>query len=537
MPDDIAQRFMELFDGMRSAHGTHGIPIQEPGSNKWSLKSSAQTLREPVTLELWQQHLAGARPLGIIPINEESECVWGSIDVDIYDQSPLKWVEAVTQRKLPLIPCRSKSGGLHLFLFLQSPVPAASLLACLRNIAASLGLAGSEIFPKQAQVLVERGDFGSWMLMPYYGDTFDGKIEEQVGLRPTGAELTAEEFLRAAEAAKLSPDDFEKLVDTAPPLKEDGTATKANKKKDFRFLNNGGVFSDGPPCLQHMAQQGIAPGGQNSTLMMMGIYFKRSNPNGWETELEKANAQLLQPPGSSQGLQSVIRSLKKKDYNYTCKTEPMRSHCNSAVCRTRRWGVGEEGNYPKISGLSKLDTDPAIWFVDVGDQRIELTTNELQMYNKFHSACMEYLNLCYRPMKQDDWLQVVASAMENVTLIPASADISVQEQFREKLEEFLTNRQRGNSQEDLLNGRPWEDEEEGRYYFRLQDLMDFLARKGDRDAREAKRGTMVRRLEKLGGSHKGVNVKGKYLNLWWVPVEAVQATPEVDPPPVPGVVV
>jgi hypothetical protein len=128
---------MALFSGHEDAHGTHGEPEQK--GLKWEIKSTAKTLREPVTTELWRKHLAGERPLGVIPIRWDSTCSWGSIDVDDYTNDLLGLISRVAQEKLPLVPCRSKSRGLHLFLFTTAPVAADVMQSALRNMAASLG--------------------------------------------------------------------------------------------------------------------------------------------------------------------------------------------------------------------------------------------------------------------------------------------------------------------------------------------------------------------------------------------------------------
>ncbi len=79
---------------------------------------------QPVTLDLWKQHVARrAWPLGVGPIREDSTCLWGSIDVDDYAVDPIAMIVKIRELHLPLVPCRSKSGGMHLFLFLHSPVP------------------------------------------------------------------------------------------------------------------------------------------------------------------------------------------------------------------------------------------------------------------------------------------------------------------------------------------------------------------------------------------------------------------------------
>lgn len=513
---------MDLFRGMEGAHGTHGPPDRD--GLKWTIKRTAKTLREPVTEELWQQHLDGSRPLGVIPIMEDNCCYWGSIDVDQYDINLLDVIAAVEAQKLPLVPCRSKSGGLHLFLFLSTPQPAADVLAVLREIAASIGQGGSEIFPKQSQVLVERGDFGNWMVMPYYGGTFDGKLMEQVGLRRTGAEMLVQEFITTARQMQVDGDAFSALATKRK------TAARAPVRPRRAGRPMGEDFEDGPPCLQHLAHQGVPSGGQNNTLLMMGIYYKMADPENWQQRLEEANQKYLRPPGSSQGLQGVIRQLAKKDYNYTCRTEPMKSFCDSAICRVRRFGVGDEGNFPPISGLSKLATDPVIWFVDVDGYRLEVSTDQLINYVKFHSVCVEQLGKCYQLMKQSDWLRVVANVMDTATTIEAPSDMSETERFREMLEEWLTNRQRGNTKEDLLLGRPWEDTDTQRYYFRMAYLQQFLTREGMRDV---PRNRIGRRIEQMGGHHTNMTIKGKFINVWWVPTSLMSKTPEVDAPEVP----
>ena len=125
MTDTPAQRIMKLFAGNEENSGTHGIPDLDPNGVKWTIKSTAKTLAVPVTEALWQQHLDGKRPLGVIPIRiSDSKCFWGSIDIDQYDLDAGEIVARVEKAKLPLVPCRSKSGGLHLFLFANEPVPA-----------------------------------------------------------------------------------------------------------------------------------------------------------------------------------------------------------------------------------------------------------------------------------------------------------------------------------------------------------------------------------------------------------------------------
>lgn len=518
---------MALFDGNEQVHGTHWTPEQSDDKRKWTIKTSAKTLREPVTIELWVQHLEGKRPLGVVFIRNDSTTKIGSIDVDIYDEDLRGLIAAIRERKLPLVPCRSKSGGLHLFLFLRSPIPAVDVIAILKGLAASLGIGGSEIFPKQARILSERGDMGNWMVMPYYGDTFDGKLKEQVGIADSGEDMSAEEFLDAAEKARLSTEQFLELQRTALPAPKPPGKERRGAKAGTAPADGVPDTSDGPPCLQILSQQKVGRGVQSNYLMHFGIFLKKKYPDDWKRMLEVVSRTFLDPPGSDDGLKSVVRSLEKKDYEYLCKVEPMCSHCDSALCMTRKFGVGDEGAFPRISGLAKMSADPAIWFVDVNGQRVEMGTLDLQNYVRFHAVCMERLSQCFSPMKQSTWWRMVGEAMQTMTEIEPPKEATALEIFREQLEDFLVNRQRGRDRADILIGRPWEDEEKQRHYFRGRDLETYLKREGTRDVR---RGELYRKIEQLGGQREQLHILGQMPRVWWVPSSVVNQTPDVGAP-------
>jgi hypothetical protein len=518
-----AEMMMALFAGFTGAHGTHGEPVQD--GLKWAIKTTARTVREPVTKALWEEHLAGKKPLGVIPIRENGTCSWGSIDVDQYGTDFLKIIDSAERAKMPLVPCRSKSSGLHLFVFLDPPAEAAAVQSSLRDMAAKLGLAGCEIFPKQTAVLAERGDLGNWIICPYYGNSYGGKLREQAGLKKTGAEMTIEEFITAAERSKTTIEALEALRKSAKPRVSGNIGTAAS-----------GPFADGPPCLQHLVEKEMLGDGRKRAIFHMGVYYKRARPDDWQQALEKANQDYMTPPLPSDEVSNVVKSLTKREYQYTCREEPMVSHCDALTCRSRRFGVGEGSALPAIAGLAKLDTDPPIWFADVEDKRIEATTEQLQNYNLFHRLCMERLNRCYTTVKQADWLALVGLAMANLTLIEAPPEVGVGGRFLELLEDFLTNRMQAERRDDILSGRPWLDENGDaapslpvmpRYFFRLRDLQAHVVREGERNMG---RNWMAQRLKALGGADHLFNIKGKACGCWWVPASCVSPAPKLDLP-------
>lgn len=530
----IAERMFRLFEGFDGAHGTFSTPEREekPTGWKWAIRSSARTIRSPVTIELWEKHLKGEYPLGVMPLRADGQVGWGAIDVDLYDLDLTEVVKRIEDQKLKLIPVKSKSGGIHLFIFLEEFQPSRILQDVLRHTAARLGFGTSEVFPKQSTILAERGDLPSWIAAPY-GTTFGGKLSEQAAIRRTGAELTVEEFLKLAEASLVTTDELKEMGEALPSRK--GGQSHKDKDGDKPSAAGKGValpaesrdspFIDGPPCIQHLTTIGVVPGGQNNFLLQMGIYYKKKFPEEWKTKLEEANYRYLTPPGTMEGLLSVIRSLERKDYLYKCKDVPCVNYCNSSVCRTRRFGIGADGDYPTLGGIAVLDGDPPLWFVDVQDIRIELSTDELQKYPLFHAKCMEKIHKTFRAMKQDAWLSALGEAMASITVIEVPEDISKRGHFMEILNEFLTNRQRGEKRDDLFSGKPIE--EDGKHYFRIRDLLGALDRGG---LRGLTRAHVVQRIKDIGGGHQGFHIRDKYINVWFVPADALPGSSSITLP-------
>lgn len=510
MSTDYAARMMTLFEGYADAYGTHGATQRSDAKGgKLEIKGTASTIRSPVTLTLWEDHLAGIRALGIIPIRSNNTCLWGVIDVDDYQLEHTDIAERVERADLPLVTCRSKSGGAHLFLFVSDPVDASDMMAKLRDLSSLLGFGTAEVFPKQKTVMLERGDLGSWLNMPY----FRHEETDRYAVRTSGNIMTLPEFLDVAFRSRITPEQLAVL------------GSKKRKKLDDSSLD------EGPPCLQHLAAMTVTEGlGRNKTLFNMGTLAKKKFGHRWQEVLEDWNRLYMTPPVGTTEMAEVIRSLGRKEYNYTCRDHPLSTYCNAALCRTRKFGVGGEDDYPAITNLSVLDTDPPIWFVDVDDVRMELSTDELQNYKLFHKMCMERLHVCYKNMKGDAWLRVVGEAMKNCTTVAAPLEVSNSGHFAELLEEFVLDKHQAQHKEEILLGKPWLDPDEGRHYFRLKDLLDYFDKAGLRSYPRNKAVTNIRRMK---GDSRFFNLKGKGLNVFWVPAVFVPI-PRLELPQIEG---
>src|SRR5262245_24547296 len=213
MSPNLLERFSKLFSGRTTAYGI------------WSDEHGAKTVHRPVTLQHYRDHLDGKLGLGIIPIQDDGTCVFAAVDIDVYDLNHVNLAKRIEDKKLPLVVCKTKSGGAHLYAFYKEPVQAASARGQLKSWATLLGYSRVEIFPKQTKVGADNA--GSWINLPYFNLTktirYAVDSENPLGL---------EEFF----------DKVDKLQSPLPVLNELGT---------------GEDLSEYPPCLRALYTQGL----------------------------------------------------------------------------------------------------------------------------------------------------------------------------------------------------------------------------------------------------------------------------------------
>ncbi len=133
---ELAQQFSQIFEGSKRAHGIFDINDYNNGQKQQGVARTIKTVG--ATLQNWTDHLEGKVGLGIIPINEDNLVKWGVIDIDTYSLDLPKLVQKIEDFKLPLIVCRSKSGGAHVFCFTDDWVQAGDMQDKLRELAAGL---------------------------------------------------------------------------------------------------------------------------------------------------------------------------------------------------------------------------------------------------------------------------------------------------------------------------------------------------------------------------------------------------------------
>lgn len=466
----LAERFFELFAGMSRAYGTYDLTNVQvtPNGKK---KGQGKTIKAPVTVDLWEKHLAGEQHLGIIPIRDDSTCVWGCIDIDVYADLDLNAIhKQLAQSKLPVVVCRSKSGGGHLFLFASEPIAAGLMMDRLKEIAGRLGHGTSEIFPAQSVVNADRGDLGAWLNVPY----FDGLKGMRYAIDGAGNALHPQAFLDYCESKKQP----EKFFETPIRIETD-------------------ALPEGPPCLQHLVHLGVPEGGRNTTLFNLAVYFKKASKTEeeWQNKVLETNRDVFDPPLPNSEVQQVINAVLKKEYHYGCAKVPLATYCNSKLCRTRKHGVGGgDRSYVQIESIRKLDTEPVIWFVNVGAEGardgggvLTVNTDDLMSPARFAKRVAESFLLIPAMPKTEDWLESVNKAMEKCEVIPAAGG-SVKDQLWDLIERFCVT-QATEDLSDIARDRP--ALMAGSFYFTPVALNKYLSRHGIKNVPQSELAALV----------------------------------------------
>jgi len=259
--EQVVQRFSSLFEKNKNYYamdyGDRFNPKvnEKTGKVEYSKDSGGWRpfwyVPNPIDQKTYWQHLekiegddreGNNRDWAIIlpPIHEiTNECKFGAIDVDIYNKPDeiQRIVSEIYDQKLPLVPCSSKSGGLHLYLFLKSKSKASTIIKYLSSINKKLKINAKEIFPKQGELKLQtkgkrkgQYDIGNGICLPYKSSIHSttGSYEECSNKWIMNSRMETgdiEEFLNWAELQQIETGDLpidiiEKVVKKVDPVFE-----------------------------------------------------------------------------------------------------------------------------------------------------------------------------------------------------------------------------------------------------------------------------------------------------------------------------
>lgn len=495
----VAGRFAALFNGLNRAYGIYIVP--PPGAPGGKRAGDARTVSAPVTEDLWQRHLNGEIQLGIVPVRDDAMAVFGAIDVDDYNTDHAALGAKIRKLKLPLVLCRSKSGGAHLYAFFPLPVEAQRVRELLAGWAAQLGYAKVEIFPKQDK-LFSTEDTGNWINMPYSG----GDATERYAL-VSGKQLNTEQFADYAEKHKVGPD----LINSTMEQPE--------------------LLTEAPPCLITLANAGIPEGGRNATLFALSVYARKRWPAGeWEEKVPELNAAFVSPPLSSGEVLEVIRNADKKDYNYTCKQEPLCSVCQRSICKNRKYGVLAHEQIETFGAafenVVRLEVTPVRYYADYIGKRVAFDSHDLCTQNSMRQKIIEQTNTQLPRMTQKGYDSWTNEMLAKATIVEGPAQTAPGHSVVYALQQYCAREAPNRGWRALVTGGS--RLHEGRVYFDANAFVAYVNRSGRGPTlTTSELWSVLLRHGVLTEERPLANGNGSVkLKLWHVPEHLVEFMPE-----------
>jgi hypothetical protein len=493
--------FSRLFRGNDNSFGQFQ-PGKQVGDGQ-KQEGKAWTKTDLISENDYIAHLKGETGLGIVPIRADGTCSFAVIDVDKYDASFNAIIKAIYKYSIPLVPFRSKSGGLHLYLFLDTVVEAKQVLRLMERYRKLFLLdKKTEIFPKQA--ILKEGEAGNWINLPYY----NVENTKQYLIDDDFSSMDIEQALGEIKRKLVSPARLKTVMDELP-------------------------LFDAPPCLQSLYIQGDTLE-RNQYLFSLARYYKATKGDDFEFAIMEANNELDNPVKAEELLNTVIKTHKKKNYSYKCKEEPICSICDKNECKSRKYGIGgaEVSDISYEDFIQHGEEDPTYEWV-VNGKGLKFS-NEADIINqaKFRELCFRELHILPYKITEFGWTEIINTALANVIVKTeeenAGLAMTPAQLFKEHLVEFLTKRAQAATQEQILVDRVWKDLDLQCYVFRAKNLCVFLVQQKQFRAYGIQQ--ISDKLRLLGGVPKMYYIKAKKIStrVWLMPFEGLSKYVDAD---------
>jgi len=503
---DKIERISKLFSGLDRAHGE----FREKGNRRErdsKVEGSAKTVEGEVTREHWEAHLSGEYGIGVVPITDDGTCSFAAVDFDVYDEFAVqRFVGDAKKSGFPLVWCKSKSGGAHLYMFFAEPMSAETVRKKLGTLATALGYPKIEIFPKQEKL--EKGQVGNWINLPY----FNAKYTERYAFDDDNQPIADfEKFLDYAESKRVLPEDFEARKIVAQDI----------------------PFSDAPPCIQQMATSGVSDGERNKSLFQFAIYAKKKHPDDWEEQVLTWNGEYFAPGLPFKEIQATIfKSLAgDKEYGYLCKEPVCAEVCNKPLCQTREYGimgglvqVWDEWNIEGVRKLVQVNVsgeqmdDPPRYIISINGRDVQFSRPELTSNMKFREKVFEKLDKMPPRMNNNMWDQMIQHWLMNHEVVDIPYELTETANLGAYLKDYIEVAPEAQTRVDILSGMVLF--ENGSYLFHFEHFSKFL----QQHRYPVKVANVLwTQLRNLGLEKKTTTATGnKKLNYWVVPESFVR---------------
>lgn len=421
----------------------------------------------PLDIEDYEKHLNGSIGLAVSPLMGNNDglrdsCFFACIDIDIYDSE-------ITIEQIELLfadyPCmvkRSKSNGFHIFFFFKKLEPAKEVREQLLYIKYILGLEilfkkeRVEVFPEYDHVTDKKAHC---LFLPYFGSK----------------EAEVKEFIKHAK----------KVYTSAETLKKINATTK------FSFL---------PVCLEaKIHAHNVSPmSNRNNFLFSVATFLIGTEAANAEDLFAEIGEYFIDGDFTKQELETIYQSASKNNYSFLgrCKSSDMKSICNKAFCKERKFTDGSailEGGKARI--LTNVDFGQLykynalkpfyIWEMkktgSEGDYiKVQFESIQLMLNQKVAQGIIgEAVDTIFLTLKNDVWEKHIEAALKGmitieVNVLADSSDLALAVRM---IYQFLLEQTTPYDEPlAIFQGRAYRKDDA--YYFMIEAVISYLYAKG-----------------------------------------------------------
>jgi len=487
------EKFAELFSGNKEHYGVH-IPEKNPKEGE-KAKGKSWTEHSEVTQDLYLQHLHGKQSIGIIPVNSSGNIRFAAIDVDVYPLNPTLYLNLLKRAGLPLVGFRSKSGGLHLYLFFSEDTAANKVLPYLNTIRQLLALPkDTEIFPKQSRVVGT--STGNFINIPYFNVSKTARYAYDY----EGNKLDLEAGINLCYNSRVTLTNLIEILSELP-------------------------LAQAPPCLQTIYLSGAElENERNIFLFNCAVYLKARFGEDFQESLYLLNEHITNPLNVEELDKTVVQSHRKRDYTYQCKNGILSGYCDKEICGNRKYGITSDNisnlSYEKLTQVKSAEPY-YIWTVN-GVEMHFYNETELMNQNKFRELCLRQLHLVPKRLTDNAWIAILNRALDGIVIeeVDEVDDISVDSLWIGKVTEFLS-RQIAINPKQIEDGLIWYDAKKKYLHFKGALLLEFLEQSSMFKSMSSTKHREL--LKKLGAKQDRLNAgNGAIVRSWSLNLPAAQ---------------
>lgn len=467
---DYSGKLLAMLKPSLSSYVKTTVKYTSAGRADGKVESDNQTVRDAPSPQNLEEHFEGHYTLGLCPANSKGECRYGIIDFDIYQQDTIQTVlSTVRKYSLPLVPCRSKSGGLHLYLILAKEVKVKDMIASLQSII-SIFSWDKGVFTGKVEYFPNKptsDKCGHTVSLPYH----NAENPNTYSYGPNGEKETLEQFFAHCKNVRLSGlESLELFLSELP-------------------------YNDAPPCIQRILLSnavGTSSSHRNNFLFSLAVYLRKKDKDTFEDKVREVNSDFVSPLPDDE-LETILSSVASKEYAYKCKDFPCSTYCNKTLCKVREYGLnGEKGSHFSEIDFGQLyqyrgEACYYEWELrlqgDTDFVRVKFAnSSELCSQKIFCNKCIDSLLYTPKQIPENDWRDIVNRSLRTAKIekVERSADSSVEATIIQAFYDYLLRCCSSPTLMDSTAYRETYESGEAKYFFRLNAFTKYLERKSIR---------------------------------------------------------